>query len=324
MHPKNTQKHPPLYREIMRHALIASVKGWRLWLFAFVAGLLQTGGILDVAVRALQTIQQQTSSVFANTWLSFWYPASITGIGALTIGLKSLVFVLILLAAFVCSVMAQGALVAGLEKKNSIAPRASIVQLIHLAGRSFWPLATLNILTQSLLWCSRFLLLVPLAYATRTPSFLNTLGTFAAFGVFLIAAFFITAIHLFALQAIIGDDLHLHDALVRALDHFRRAWLIVVEIAFLLVLFGLVVATIGIMLFTIGITPLFFFLVALALANVHAMGIALIMTLFILCAAIIGSFTITTQYAAWGLLYERIGERTATAKIHRAIHWLLG
>ncbi len=317
---QHTPNHPPLYRVILRRSLNAGWREWRLWVFAVLAGLLQTGGIIDMAARALTITGRALPSGFADSWFTrALLPAHLFSLA--TLGLKTLFVALVLLAAFIASVIAQGALVAGLEKTKTTGSKSTLLSLIHRGGSTFWPVATLNILTLGLLWCARFLLLIPLAFAARAQSFLASIGSLIAFTLFVVAMFLLTAIHLFALQAIVRAGKTINDALVEAWHHFWRNWLLVVEVAFLLVVISVALSWLGMFISVFSPILLLFYATAL-LGNI--LPSLLLAGFAILVIFAIGCFLITFQYACWGQLYDRLGEGTAHAKIHRVLHRLIG
>ncbi len=320
MFQKNINQPGPLYRKVLSHALAIAWREKRLWGFAVLAGLLQTGGILDALVRSLQNISDQTPSVFNTNWL---IPLPSTTLGAFALTTQALAALLMLAVVFVASVTAQGALAMGLSKQ----PRLGLLELIFAAGRVFWPLAGLNALVLLLLWCARFLLLIPLAFSLAAPTFLSVAIYLLAFALFLIASLLFTAIHLFALQAIAVKKKTLLNALALGYEHFKRAWLVVAEIAFLMVFAGLAIFGLAAVVFFVGIIPLFLLLfIAATLQWQMLLSVGVWIGILYLVAIVFaaGSFAITFQYAAWGALYDRINEKNATAKLHRLLHWLIG
>ncbi len=320
---KNKNPQSSLYRVVIRSALIAGWKERRLWGLAILAGLLHTGGILDVMVRTLQTISEQTPSIFSTNWL-IPLPTTFFGMTALTI--KTGVALLMLLTIFIASVISQSALAIGVSPRNATRPRLALLQLLFAAGRFFWPVATLNVISLGLLWGSRFLLLLPLGFSLRDPSFLSVFIYLAAYCLFLGASLALTALHFFALQAIVIDQRTLMVALVRCYEHFKRAWVIVVETALVLTLVGVAIFAFTLLVFAVAVIPLFLLLaVAATLGYQTVVGIGMLIGILLFFALLFlaGSYAITMQYAAWGDLYLRIDERSARAKIHRLLHWLI-
>lgn len=320
---KKINQHGPLYREVLRNALIIGWRERRLWGFAILAGLLHTGGIIDAIVRALKIISEQTPSVFSSNWL-VQMPTTLFGMTTLTI--KVAVAALVLMTVFVASVISQSALAIGVAPRRALHQRSTLLQLLFDAGRFFWPVATLNIISLGLLWCSKFLLLLPLAFSLRAPTFLSVFIYTIAYALFLSASIFFVALHFFALQAIVIDKKTLMDAIVRGYEHFKRAWLIVIETALILLLIGTAIFALTILVFSVAIIPFFLLLAVAAVLEyqtVVGIGIILGVLLFFALAFLAGSYAITMQYAAWGDLYLRVDEGNARAKIHRLLNWLI-
>jgi hypothetical protein len=298
-------------------------KDWRLWGFALVAGLLQTGGILDVFFAGWQSARIDAQTLFFETWKN-WIPSS--AISTAGFAQSMLYLGILVLGVLGLSVVAQGALAFGLG--TTVRGRKPTLQeCLTVGARAFWPVAALNVVTLGLLWLARFLLLLPLAFSLSAPSVLTILASLLATALYLAALIALTAIHLFALNAIILEDASVWEGFVRAYRLFRSHAVVVIETGLLLFAISALIMIFTAFLFLVAGIPLFLLLIAAAFLQFNALvsfgffiGYVLLLCLILAAAA----FTVTYQFATWGRLYGRMHEGGVSAKFHRFLHWLLG
>jgi hypothetical protein len=314
-------KNRPLYREVVRDALLIAWHERRLWPFAILAGILQTGGIADVVIYAMRQLSGDSQSILASAWGGFLLGDAFSAAGWIQGVLLS---GLIVGAILTISVVSQGALVYGLGARI----RGRIPtwrQCLTVGARNFSSIVIVNIVTLGLIWIARFLMLVPYAFSLSEPTALTVVTYFFSALLFLLASVALTTMHLFAVNAIVLQDAPAHEALVRAYETFKQHWLITIETAGILLGVGAMGMILALFLFTLLAVPLFLFLVAAELLQITILlqtGYVLGFVLFFGLMFLIGAYTITFQYAAWGKLYRRMGEGGAMARIHRWLHWL--
>lgn len=329
---KNKKTFSPLYREIIP----AGVKGaWRhrwLWPIAILAGLIQTGGIVDAVLISLRRVRFESVTLFDASWSD-----SIGAIWGRIVGAPDVIakileaqdFIIgltIVAATIGLAFICQGALAFGIG--GSINGRTpNFKESLHAGAKAFGRIFALNLVTLGLTWLARFLMLVPLAVFSREPSAGLAVASVGVSIIYILVVLSLTAIHFFALNAIILNDLHVTPALERAATMLRSSWLTIIEIAVILFGVGLLTLSVGLLLFLVMWIPLFLLQLGAALLNMSALFvfanfIGTILFFIVMLSA--GAFNISFQYRAWNLLYVRLGEGGAVAKIHRVLRSWLG
>lgn len=322
----------PVHREILPAALR---HGWQdrwLWPFAIFASLTHTGGIYDVIASTLRDVARQSTALRAGalppSLVVAWSNLSaqngpLAFLGALQSVILGSVIVLAVLA---LSVIAQGALVWGLGARVR-GRRPSFRECLTVGARAAWRVGVLNVVTLGLIWLSKFLVLIPYAFAVdlggASGIVMNLLASFLFIAVIIAA----TGIHFFALNAIILQEAHVTDSIERGARLMGHGWLAALEMALLIFVVGFIVLLAAAAAFIVMGIPL-----ALLIASAALMGLptlagvfyGLSVILFFALFLVAGAFSITFQYAAWQKLFYRLGEGGMAAKIHRWVHAFLG
>lgn len=328
---KNKKQHRPLYREIIP----AAIKGaWRhrwLWPIALLAGLVQTGGIVDAVLLSLRRIHLESVTLFDASWAdslnTIW--GRIVGapdwIEAILQAQSFVVGLTVVLATLVLSFICQGALVYGIG--GSVHGKLpGFRESLHVGAKNLGRVVALNLVTLGLTWLARFLMLVPLAVFTEEPSASLALASIGMSVLYILAVLSLTAIHFFSLNAIILQDAHVTPALERAAMMLRTSWLTIIEIALILFGVGMLTLGLGLGLFFAMAFPIFLLQLGAALLNMEALFVFtnfIITLLFFVVMLSAGAFNLSFQYRAWNLLFVRLGEGGAVAKMHRVLrNWL--
>ena len=328
---KNKIQHTPLYREVIRESLVTAWKKRSLWIFAIFAAILQTGGILDVLLHSVQQLTMEGRQLISSPWINIFSSFNlIEGTRDLhqvfsIIGrTQAFAYVSLIIGGILtCSILAQGALVYGLQGGNSKIPK--LRECLAVSGKHSWSVATLNILSIGLLWLLRFLLLIPLVQSAQNPSVSSLIVYMMMFLVFIIASFLLTTVHLFTLNGLLLDELTLWQSLEQSYELFKKSWLIIVETGALMLVIGFGMMMGAFLLFLIGVIPLILFLLGAALIQsttfmIFFYGLSSLLLFFIMIVC--GTYMVTFQYDAWGRLYQRIRAGNAFSKMHRWYHWL--
>ncbi|MBM3204600.1 hypothetical protein FJZ48_01305 [Candidatus Uhrbacteria bacterium] len=321
--------HRPLHREVMWDAFRMAWHNKTLWIFALFAGILQTAGIYDVLLSSVRQMsyQIQTASpdwvarfgsggVFHSLAIFFTTPG---GLNQLFVG------GFLVLCMVVCSIIGQGALVAGIGLRAR-GRNAGFVSCLTFGLRYAVPVIGLNIVSLGLIWIARAFVFVPLLYAIRGPGVWNILGLLVGCILFAIVTILLTSIHLFGLQAIVLQGATFAEALLKSIRLFERAWLIILEKALLLLLLGIGILLLALVLFLFISIPAMLLLVFALLTQtpvLAAAGAWIIKALFFVVMIPAGAFAITFQYGAWNGIYRRLAEGRVLAKLHRWSKWLM-
>ncbi|HEU0051276.1 MAG TPA: hypothetical protein VFQ60_04465 [Patescibacteria group bacterium] len=325
-----TNEPRPLYREVLWEALRNAWHERRLWVLALFAGILQTGGIYDVFLSSYgETISDV--HLASSSWLKM-FGSSIgtkqlfSNFFATGVWPRILFALAIAIVLIICSLIAQGALTAGIAARAR-GERVPFKSLLTRGSARLGAIALLNIITLGLVWFFHAVLYIPVLFAVRGPAVWNVLATVLAFIVFGAVVISLTAIHLFGLQELLVKQGTFLQSLYRAWRLFEKSWLIIVEKGILLLLVGAGILGLAFIVGFIACLPLFAVLFAgLAIGQALVSFIASLMAwmVFLLSLVLAGTLAITFQYAAWNGIYRRISEGTAQAKWHRFTHWLYG
>lgn len=325
------KKHAPFYRQIIPKALAESWNHRWLWPFALFAAFLMTGGIYDVMLVSLRDLQSRQDLIVHGklpesvgiAWSRLTDGGALGMIGAW----QGLAFTLIFLGALLgLSVIGQGALVHGIGGRMR-GRKPHFRESLTVGARFFVPTALLNLFTLGLIWFAKFLMFIPYRNSVLHPSFGSLLGYFLTAAIFIGVLVALTAVHLFALNALILQEASLHESITRAFELLRKGWLAVLELALVLFGIGIGVFALTFFVFIIMLIPLILVVVAtlvLGQSLIVTIGISLGTILFFTLFIAAGVFTVTFQYAAWHLLFLKLGEGGLVAKLHRFSHWLTG
>lgn len=319
----NTQAH--LYRIIIPEALRDAWSRRYLWPIALFAGLLYTGGIYDVLLASFREAKTKslamTSGGLPPVLNIVWEGIKNASDGFVIASMvQSILVAFVILGTFTAlSIVCQGALAFGLG--GSIRGRAPMFkESLSVGGKYAWRILALNVITLFLGWLAKFFFFIPYGLSMVNP--VTGLGVLAATGAIFYALCIITlaAIHLFALNAIVLQDAHVNEALIRAWQLFKKGWLNVLEIGAMLFLVGAGILVAGALAFVIMALPTFLLMAVAALLNSSAfvyLGFIIFVLLFFTSTLLAGMVAITFQYAAWHRLFIRLGEGGALPKLHR-------
>lgn len=320
----------PLYRIILRDALISAWHERRFWFIAFFAGILQTGGVYDAILMAVRDIMQNVPNLRSYTLMGVLESLNIqamfsTGPAALaSLGIIQgiLLGALLVTAVLIGSILCQGALMYGLQRDEH-GERAPLQECFAVSGKHIWSLIGLNAITLGGIWLARFFVTLPLsALYEFGSSWIGVLSGFILMVGFIFLTILLTALHIFSLNGIVLHEQSLYQALQDNLARFRRSWAVVIETAAALFCIGgvLLVVACGIILvagFPLMITSLVGILfefptllwISLAIGYVLFFGVLLLT----------GVYAITFQYAVWQHVYTRANHGNILAKVGR---WL--
>ena len=329
---KNKIVHRPVYREIVPPAIRGAWRERWLWPLALLAGLIQTGGILDAFLVTSRNVGLQSVTLFDASWSStfqiMWMriaqaPDTIDAILA-TEGIVLSITVMVITIGL--SLIAQGGLAFGIG--GTVRGGRPGLRDCLRAGAAYLPrVFALNIVTLGLMWLARFLLLLPLTLYTDQPSVRLAVASAGMSLLYVIATLSLTAIHFFALNNIVLEKGHVASSLERGLILLRGSWLSIIEVALVLFAVGVASMIAGVTLFLVMGLPVLLILLGAVLVNANLLAEFAWFVwalLFIITMLIAGAFNLSFQYRAWHHLYKRLGEGQALAKIHRWLHAVIG
>lgn len=325
----------PLYRHLIRDAFKASWQNRAFWPLALFAGVLQTGGVLDIILFTIQKIQLDT-----RIWLiqkpvpvlgSFLeYASSVSNLSGFLSAVSSIqnliIAILIIFAFLAVSIICQGALVYGLYRSHH-QDRITLHQALSRGAKHFPALAILNIITHTLIWITKSLVLLPTALFLTEYTWVTTLAALIGTICFAIIFVLIITVHMLSVNAMTVHEMTLVQAINVSVNFFRKHLITVLELGILLFVAGFVMLLAGLSAFLIASIPFYILLNMFFLVNASGF---LILTFsaaalaFFSIMLIIGAWNFTFNYAAWERLYDRFMNHEPISRLHRSLNWLLG
>jgi hypothetical protein len=319
--------HEPIYRPIIREAFRVAWTEQRYWPVAIFAGILLSGSVYDVIWKALNAIAPQatligTVAVFSSRASATWSQLSTSNlvIGGAQVLVVTLFALVIGFAIFAASVIAQSALVFAVGTKKP--QDRSIRTGLAVGARALWPVFALNLIAMAVLFASRALIALALSFLLAYGGGIVFLAYLLSFILFTGVGIATVIVEILALNAMILQGATLAQAIERGLVLLKQDWVTALETAAILfaISFGalILLAAVGMI-----ITFAFIILFLLALATKLALLASIIGILyFVLIAAFILAlfgFIVLVHYAAWSLLYRRLGEGGVLPKLHRIV-----
>ena len=320
--------HESVYRPIIREAFRVAWAEKHYWPVAIFAGILMTGSIYDVIWKSLNVLAPQagiigTVAVFSSRASATWAELSaanlvIGGLQVLVITLFGIVIGFALLAA---SVIAQSALVFSIGMKRN-GEQHRIQTALNVGARALWPVLALNLIAIAVMFASRAVISIALSFLLAYGDAFTFLAYLIAFILFTVIGGATVIIEILALNAMILQGATLAQAIERGVLLLKRNWVVAVETAAFLFLisFGAFILFFAVSMI-LTFMSIIFVLVAF-MAKTALIASAVFTCYLITIAALIlifFGFTVHVHYAAWTLLYRRLGEGGVVPKLHRMI-----
>ena len=304
-----------IYRSLLRDAWLVTWQRKSLWVFGIFAGLLFSGGVIDVLLSGFHRITQAGSllqNLMDQTFIGYEYLSQfllyLAHVNPTQLKFVLLLIVLVTLGLIIAGVISQAALIHASGSAPAHPHHIRRTVLPHV-----WDVLLLNILVKTL--SAIFITLVTLPILL-----FGLVGNQAYSIVFIHFLLYIPAvlcIHILFMLTLISL-IETHDSLLHALHSawkiFQKHWFSALEfslILFILVLSATLIlsASISLISFAIGpaIKQLFLvspFLVTWFTVLFLAMCFAAVFLSF-------GGMVVTFQYSAWRMFYQR-----ATHRIH--------
>ena len=228
-------QHRPLYRQILREALVLAWKEKRFWPLALLAVFLQTAGIYDVFLLGVKAAL--TSPIARDqSWYRYvsWVQA-LSWVNRAALAQSVLFAVVLILCILSLAVVAQATL-AGCLDRGEAGLKKNLQPLVQRAAQRIVPLIVLNVV---MLGISQFATIALRAVAGGMPATTTGYIGFAVAALaYLLVLFIVTSLHIFSLNGMMADGLTLHEALTHAWRLLRTAWVTIAETALCMMLIG--------------------------------------------------------------------------------------
>jgi hypothetical protein len=210
-----------------------------LWIFGIFAGIISTGGVVDVAFRSVKRVEGSTTllqdlleSGFIGYGLIGSYFQQLAALGGTTTASLVTVVTIACVLMLAVGILAQGSLALGIKSKTPIDPHT----LRASAQGHFWPLALLALLMQVVMAILLMLMTLALFFVSMHVSAFS-LFVYVLLMVALIPAIIVVNIlYMFALLDVVHNDVHPLYALEQGWNLFKKQWLSSLEFGLLLFL----------------------------------------------------------------------------------------
>ena len=313
-------KSTTIYRSLLREAFNVTWHRKSLWIFGIFAGLISTGGVIDVAISGMKRATETGSFLtnlldrtfigyaYASEFIRYLIPISSNQVTAfLTIGTVISIFLI------ACGVISQAALIhaAGNPQKHSHEIRKHVL-------KHFWNVFLIDLTTKIFYLVFTTLLILPVfLFIQNSGNFASTI-LFFHFLIFIPAVIILHIISLLALVDVVETNSNALNAIYSALRIFKKQWLATLEFGFLLFLI-LIIAVFGLLagMILLSIPFGYFNSLVLLISSPLLFFVMNIITGLLMLAVILafGGALVTFQYSAWRFFYKRATHKTHGIKL---------
>jgi len=322
----------PTYRKIIKKAYKITIKNKLMWFLGFLVALMGNGGEYELFLKSTQVMQQASLKIqtlillpFRNFFvkqLAFSFKKLITNQNSL---FNFAIIVVIALLAYL-SITAQGTLILCLYTKIKKKKKPNIKKAWLNTRKLFWDLLFTNIIFKGGGIILALLISWPffaLLSTKLSPLYSACLISFIIFVPLIVITGFLVKFTLFLL--VIKKQCPL-DAFVNSLKLFSKNWLIMIELAIILLLTTVLTAVLtGVLALILGfpiIIIIALFVYPLALPDGYYLTI--IAWIALLLAPISGSILAVFQYSSWIILFKNLaGKNKFYSKIARTSNQIL-
>ncbi len=318
-----------IYRSILGEALRLTWQRKTLWVFGLFAGLISTGGVVDIALRSFQRASKQgallerlfdQSFVGYTTFATYIQQLQLFGIHRVT--WIVIAFTLLWMGVWVLGVHGQTALILNSKSPATHTPH----KLRKDAFKHFWNVLTIDVLT---ILCSTILIALTtlpfLLYSLQTSDqnfwivFIHTL-------IFLPLTIIVNTISMLALIDVVDHDTKPLDAIVTSTRLFTKQWIATFEFGLLLFV---IVLILGLGLITLASLLMMPYALLYSWALMTG-SLAIFFTtnilfgiLFLLIVLAFAGAIVTFQYTAWHRFYKRAMHKQHGTKVFsKMLRWL--
>jgi hypothetical protein len=318
-----------IYRHILRQAWqITWLNRW-LWLFGLFAAVLGNGGVFNILINNITSVQNQGALI--TDLNSLFTQGSIGALGATFVEVLSnlnlasfLVLLLILvLGLFILwlAIVTQGGLISGsfrLHKDQA----TSFKESWQRGMGKFWPVLWLNVSTRVVTYVLLIILGLPFffLYVATQNLVWQWFLLVVSFMVFVPVAIIIALLVQYAVMFVVVKNSEFKMAVKESWDLFKQNWIVSIEMALVLFIvniaagLGLLIGALFILLpfLILGFLGVYFTINALFVLAFILGGLVLAVAVFTF-GAVLATFQTTT----WVILFTRLTEGTIMPKILR-------
>lgn len=305
------------YRFLAQEALKLTWQRKSFWILGIFAGVLTSGGILDLFLHAYSFFR--TEQTFLHELLSGSLPGSdwmmlllektrTTPSSALSLIL--FFFVIVIFVFLFWSLMCQASLLRGLLEKKYL----SWKKLFQKTFSALLPLLGIWLFTKAVTLLLLFLTSIPLALFFLKPTLTHGLLSFFILFAFFVFAVFLQFLSVFASIKAVSSPISAFNALHESFNHIRKHGFIIFEATLLLFFLTILASFVGMLFFAILLVP-FVLLLLLSLFSgstflyLFFFGLGILSLSFFL---FLFSGAITTFSYAWWVIFSKNISQTSS------------
>lgn len=314
------------HRHILTEAWQSAWNHKRLWLFGLLAGLVNSGSVLQIVATHLrpETTQHglrgllESSIAGATTVFLYVQKLTLTSPTRLTVTVSCILLGLLIVGFL--AVCAQAELIwaiPALDRKKKTPP------FFSRSWKEIGRVLTIDAVFRLTLIALSVLATVLFGVLSPQTIEANVVLNFALLTIFVPLTLLASYLSIFTVIEAIVNDLSVSNALGASLQTLRRHWLIMSELGVLLFFIHLLFSVAALVLLLLFAVPYLLLLKGIFLTGSFVLWISLVVSgvilLTLLLGALFGLMTALT-YAVWFHAYERVGKKPSSiSKIERII-----
>jgi len=318
-----------IHREVLKKSWKITLKNKYLWLFGFFAAILGSGSEFEILFNNYGSIDNTSETLFS---IQSFYQEGL--ISTIVVNVKDLfsafpfqgilllfIFVIVAIIVIWLAIVSQIALFDSI-KKLSAGQSTNLDNGYKAGSKYFGPVFGINAVVKIILYALLLILGLPLVGWFLVMD--NLLGALLfilfVFLIFTPLTVIVSFIVKYAVAYVVIKGYKAGDAVKASWNLFKKNWLVSIELAFILLVVGVLVGLAMIVLLGfIAIPFVLLSMVALFFGSNVGFAIALFVGVIIwFCTiALLGAAFVTYQYSAWTLLFLRIEGSTAPSRLVR-------
>ncbi len=324
----------PVYRTIIRSALLFSWKKKYLWFFGLFAALLGNGGEYEILFRLFQKSYEGSltdilsifsgSGIFSVAFIKKFFFSFFEDPFSGFLSFFLVILFLVSIGFLVWLISISQATIVYTVAHSSREEIHSLSKGMRIGKKYLFSILGLNILYFFFISLALTIIGLPVyLYSTFLEAEGGLLIYLVSFFIFVPFAIIISFVAKYALSYIVLHNEHLLNALWKGWNVFLSHWLVSLEMAFGLFILNLLFGFLAIIALIFVATP-FFIVSSIFISLGSDIGVFSVVVLGIITAfavlAFVGMFLATFQYSAWTMLFQRITEHGAISKLIRIFH----
>jgi hypothetical protein len=317
------------YRDILKRSFIVVKKYKFLWFFGFFAAFLGGGGELESLFRNYSNLGETSQDIFSLRAIYqggiFWTIFENTKQFFATYPWQAFFLLLMIAVIFIIVIwLAIVSQIALFDAANKISrnKKVNYSEGYQIGNKHFGSVLLINIVIKIILYGLFIVIAAPLLSWFLVSG--NVWG-----GIFFVVLFFflfvpfsviVSFIIKYAVAYIVIKGQSAGQAVKSGWELFKKNWLISIEMAFIILVIGLVVGLV--ILIAIGLASVPFFLIAITAlffgsSTGFVVAVVLGVVVWFIIIAIIGSAYVAYQYTVWTFLFLELVDDRARSKLAR-------